>query len=110
MERGILTGTEIRKLFDEKSISKVWADRKHYTLNLLAASTGMRMGELQALPVHAVHDNYVEVAQSWERRDGIKSGTKTGAGRVVPLPAVTSKHLRELIASSPYQESDDLVF
>jgi integrase len=111
VERGILTGEEVRRLFDEKRISKTWGgDRKHYVLNLLAASTGMRMGEIQALPIGAVHDNYVEISQSWERRDGIKAGTKTGAGRVVPLPAFTARHVRELVAASPYQEHDDLVF
>jgi len=111
VERGILTGAEIRKLFDEKSIGKVWTgDRMHYTMNLLAASTGMRMGEVQALSVRAVHENYVEVSQSWERRDGIKAGTKTGSGRLVPLPAYSARHLHELIASSPYQSFDDLVF
>lgn len=110
-ERGILNGAEIRALFDEKKLGKVWGgDRKHYTLNLLAASTGMRMGELQALPVGAVHENYIAVYQSWERREGIKQGTKTGPGRPVPLPSVTARYLHELIASSPYQESDDLVF
>jgi integrase len=110
-ERGILSGAEIRALFEEKALGKVWAgDRKHYTLNVLAASTGMRMGELQALPVGAVHENYVTISQSWERRDGIKAGTKTGPGRLVPLPSVTARHLNELIAASPYREADDLVF
>ena len=68
------------------------------------------MGELQALPVSAVHDNYIVIAQSWERRDGIKAGTKTGPGRLVPLPTFTASHLNELIASSAYQKPDDLVF
>ena len=90
-ERGILTVEEVRRLFEEKAISKVCGgDRKHYTLNLLAASTGLRMGELQALPVGGVYESYVNVSQSWERRDGIKQGTKTGRERVVPLPAVTA--------------------
>ena len=81
-ERGILTGAgRSRRLFNEKAIGKVWGgDHKHYTLNLLAASTGMRMGELQALPVGAIHENYVEVFQSWERRDGIKARDKDGSG------------------------------
>ena len=110
-ERGILTATEIRALFDEKKIGKIWSgDRKHYTLSLLAASTGLRMGELQALPVGAVHENYVTVSQSWERRTGIKQGTKTGAGRLVPLPKKTAEHLTALIESSSYQEPADLVF
>jgi integrase len=110
-ERGILNGAEIRRLFDEKTIDRVWGgDWKHFTLNLLAASTGMRMGELQALPVGAVHENYITVSQSWERREGIKTGTKTGPGRMVPLPVQTARHMMEMIASSPYKESDDLVF
>jgi integrase len=110
-ERGILTVEEVRRLFDEKAIGEVWGgDRKQYTLNLLAASTGLRMGELQALPVGGVYASYVNVSQSWERRDGIKQGTKTGPERVVPLPAVTARHLRELIEGSPYQKPADLVF
>lgn len=110
-ERGILTALEIRALFDEKRFEKVWAgDRKHFTLNLTAASTGLRMGELQALAVGAVYSDYLTVSQSWERRTGLKQGTKTGAGRLVPLPKRTSAQLAALIESSPYQEPGDLVF
>jgi integrase len=110
-ERGILNGEEIRKLFDEKKIEKVWSgDRKHFTLNLTAASTGLRMGELQALSVGSVQVDYLTVSQSWERRTGLKEGTKTGVGRIVPLPKRTSAQLAALIESSPYQEPTDLVF
>jgi integrase len=110
-ERGILTGWEIRALFDEKRFAKVWAgDRKHFALNLTAASTGLRMGELQALAVGAVQPDYLSVTQSWERRTGLKEGTKTGAGRIVPLPKRTSAQLAALIESSPHQEPTDLVF
>lgn len=110
-ERGILTGQEIHALFDEKKIGKVWGgDRKHFTLNLTAASTGLRMGELQALAVGSVQPDYLTVSQSWERRDGLKAGTKTGPGRLVPLPKKTSAQLAALIEGSPYQEPADLVF
>jgi len=110
-ERGILTGQEIRALFEDKKIGKVWAgERKHFTLNLTAASTGLRMGELQALAVGAVQENYLTVSQSWEWRTGLKDGTKTGAGRRIPLPKKTSEHLAALIKASPYQEPTDLVF
>src|SRR5208337_2592860 len=65
-ERGILNGEELRKLFAEKAIGKVWGgDRKGYTLNVLAASTGMRMGELQALPIGDVRkDSMRRLARS----------------------------------------------
>jgi integrase len=110
-ERGILSGEEIRKLFDEKKIEKVWAaDRKHFTLNPAAASTGLRMGELQALAVSSVQPDYLIVSQSWERRTGLKEGTKTAVGRLVPLPKKTSAQLTALIETSPYREPTDLVF
>lgn len=109
--RGNLTGQEIRALFDEKRFEKVWAgDGKHFTLNLTAASTGLRMGELQALAVGSVQLDYLAVSQSWERRTGLKEGTKTGAGRMVPLPKRTSAQLAAFIESSPCQEPADLVF
>jgi hypothetical protein len=91
-ERGSLTGAEIRSLSDVKKIGKIWAgDRTHFTRNLTAASTGLRTGELQALSVGAVHPGYLKVAQSWERRTGLKEGTKAGAGRLVPLPNKTAE-------------------
>jgi integrase len=109
--RGILTGSEIRALFDEKRFGKVRAgDRKHFTLNLTAASTGLRIGELQALAVGAVQPDHLTVSQSWERRTGLKEGTKKGAGRIVPLPKRTSAQLAALIESSLYREPTDLVF
>jgi integrase len=106
-----IKGVEVKALFDEKRIDAVWeGDRKQFTLNLLAASTGMRMGECQALTVGSVHPDHIAVTQTWERRTGLKEGTKTGAGRIVPLPSKTARYLAELIESSPFQEPGDLVF
>jgi integrase len=111
VERGILSGAEVRALFNEKTIDTVWAgDRKHFALNMVAASTGLRMGELQALAIDAVHESHLDVSKSWERREGLKEGTKSGPSRLVTLPAKASKYLHELIEGSPYQEPDDLVF
>jgi site-specific recombinase XerD len=43
-EKSILTQDEVRVLFQEDRIDEIWAgDLRHYTVNLLAASTGMRM-------------------------------------------------------------------
>lgn len=110
-ERGILTGAEAKALFDEAGIESIWAgDRKQFTLNLLAASTGIRMGECQALAVGSVHADHLTITQSWERRSGLKEGTKTGPGRIVPLPSKTARYLAQLIESSPYKKPGDLVF
>ncbi len=49
-EKSFLEPKEIKALFNEKKIQEIWEGNLiHYTLNLLAASTGMRMGECQGL-------------------------------------------------------------
>jgi len=49
-ERGILTDAEVKKLFSEKSMAKLWnGDQRMFTAHMLLASTGLRLGELQAL-------------------------------------------------------------
>ena len=79
--RSILELAEVQALFDEGSIGKVWGgDLRHYALNLVAASTAARMGELQALQVQHVFNDYVAICQSWGRKYGMK-GTKTGINR-----------------------------
>jgi integrase len=44
--------------------SEPWGDFRHYAINMLAASTGMRMGEIRALLVENVKDNHVEKRRS----------------------------------------------
>lgn len=109
-KKTILTIDEVKELFREDRIKELWEDNiKQYTLNLLAASTGMRMGEVQGLQIQHVFPNYVFVTNSWERKYGLK-GTKTGLNRAIPIPEKTSKYLHVLITSSPYISPEDLVF
>ena len=72
-ERGILTLAELAKLFGPDSLKAFWNDDpKHYTLNLLSASTGMRIGECQALQVQAIDPRgYIDVCHSWDDRHGL---------------------------------------
>jgi integrase len=108
--RGILTGTEVNRLFDETRIAEVWAgDVRHYSANLLAASTGMRLGEVQALQVQNVHVDRIEVCHAWERGYGLKE-PKRGSVRTVPIMATVGKWMRTVLDGSPYQEADDLVY
>jgi integrase len=80
--RGILTVEETHRLFT----SEVWDNHIGYLANLLAAVTGMRMGEIMALRVGDVrNDDSIVVAHSYDEYVGLKS-TKTGAVRVVPVP------------------------
>lgn len=109
-ERGILTLEEIRALFDEKKISKIWAgDFRHFALNLTAASCGLRLGEVLGLTVQYVHPEYLEIMQAWGRADGLQD-PKWHKTRLVPLPSRTSAALQHVIKENPYQDPGDLLF
>jgi site-specific recombinase XerD len=110
-QRGTLTLPEVRKLFNERQVKPVWrGDRKMRTMDLLMASTGARMGEAMALMVDNVHPKYVVLSHSWDRRAGMRPGTKSGEGRAVPIPSRVSAALSALIKSLRWREADDLVF
>jgi integrase len=101
---------EVKILLNEEAIERIWdCDRRHYTINLLATSTGLRLGECQALKIGKVHEEHIEVHHSWERRYGLKP-SKRNSYREVPIPRKTAQHLHDLISLSPYQEPEDLVF
>ncbi len=109
-EKSILTIDEVKELLQDDNIARVWNnDLVHFTINLLAASTGMRMGEIQGLQVQHVHNEYVGVYHSFSRKYGIK-GAKWSSERDVPIPSRTFNHLSELIGLSPFKYPEDLVF
>ena len=103
-ERGILAIQEAQDFF-----SKPWSNVRYYAINLIAATTGMRMGEIRALKRSVIHKDYIEVNVSWEKGVGLKS-TKTGINRNVPLPPQTNEVLQEVMNMSPYTEPNDLIF
>jgi len=108
--KSILELEEVRELFDRKNIYSVWSnDLLHYALNLLAASSGVRMGEAQALQIRNVRTNYIEIEYSWDRKYGLIP-PKWQSQRSIPIPSKTSDCLFELIDKSPYRSSDDLIF
>jgi integrase len=97
-EKEILTIEEMRALFQDENIDRVWnSDLFHYTLNLLAASTGMRMREVQGLQVQHVHNGYVEIRYTWSRKYCLKEGAKWGSQREIPIPLKTNQRLQDLI-------------
>ncbi len=109
-ERSFLSPAEVRKLFNARRIGTVWGgDRRHYALNLLAASTGMRLGEIQALQNQFVFRGYLQVEHGWTRF-GLGDPKTRRSKRVIPLPSKTQARLRELMEISPYQDPEDLVF
>jgi integrase len=109
-ERGILTLDEIRRLFDEKRLSRVWdGDIRHYALNMTAASCGLRLGEVLGLTVEHVHSDYLEIVFAWGQADGLQD-PKWHKTRLVPLPLRTSTALQKVIQENEYHEPTDLLF
>jgi integrase len=103
-ERGILTPEEVVRFF-----ALEWKDPRYLAINLIAATTGMRLGEILALQRRAVHEGYLEVSASWERGRGLK-GTKTGRSRFVPVTTKTREGLKVVLETSPFTEPEDFVF
>jgi integrase len=103
-ERGVLKPEEVAAFFNAD-----WHDSSQLAINLIAATTGMRLGEILALKRNALHPTYIEVKASWERGFGLK-GTKTGRNRYLPLTHRTNAVIGQLLAVSPYTEPEDFVF
>jgi integrase len=103
-ERGILSVEEVKAFFAQE-----WKDHRYYTINLLAATTGMRVGEIRALQRKSVCEGYLEVSASWEKGFGLK-GTKTGRNRYIPLPQKTQEALAKAMEVSPFTDPDDFIF
>ena len=111
-ERAILTPGEVRVLFDEANLSRLWGGNiLLFTINLLGASTGCRCGEAQGLQVkHVRLDDaipHIEIRQAWHQQHGLGTTKTKGSVRDVPLPALSVKYLRMVIEG---KGPEDLVF
>ena len=101
-ERGILTIDEVRQLFDAKNISSVWKDHLLYrSINLMAAATGMRQGEILALRDDDLKDGYVHVGHSWSSKDGL-GPTKSRQERDVPIPSRVLESMKPFIGAGGF--------
>jgi hypothetical protein len=67
-EKGILAREELNSLFAETS-RPLWESRLHFILNLTAAMTGMRLGELLGLKFDMIQPGSITVAHSWNAMD-----------------------------------------
>mgnify|MGYP003807033631 CR=1 FL=1 len=80
-------------------------------MNLTAASTGLRCGELQALQLKNFHGDYIEVEKSYDPiMKRLNSTTKKGRTRRVIIPGIVKQSLETLIDSNPYKDQDSFIF
>lgn len=105
--RGILTMKEFAKLRDME-----WDNPRAKMVNMLAAATGMRLGEILGLQRRNVFptEKRIHVETTWEKDTGLKATTKTGLDRDVPVPETIMCALVEMMNRLPWKEPTDLVF
>ncbi len=101
-ERLILEREEVKRFLELP-----WKDLRFKAANLLAMSSGLRLGEIRGLQHEDVHEGFVHVCHNWQDLEGLKA-PKWGSVRDVPLTTVTEAALRELVASNPW--GDTFVF
>ena len=77
--RNAFTPEEVKNILSYK-----WDNKMAFAACMLAATTGMRMGEIRALTVEQIHDDYIDVCQAWGEHDGVKT-PKSGKSRIVPI-------------------------
>jgi integrase len=95
-KRGILKPDEVTELFKLK-----WNDQRALLANIVAMSTGMRIGEILALRIEDIGEEYISVNNSYSRFDGLKC-TKTGEPRTVPIIPVIRDALRMMGSLNPH--------
>ncbi|MGD0727051.1 MAG: site-specific integrase [Spirochaetia bacterium] len=111
-EAGVFTAEELKSLFPLIGLGP-WRNLQEKNVFLVAASMGLRRGEILALRWrHIDFDRELaHIDEAWKSRD--ETGTpKWDKKRVVPLPEVTAAALREFWERRPAQlaGADCLVF
>lgn len=81
-KRDLLSVSEISALYNLD-----WNNDVYKQAFLLAAITGMRLGEIMALQYDDIKGNYISVTKNYSDRYGMQDSTKTYMNRYVPIPA-----------------------
>jgi integrase len=95
-EREVLTPQEAQALF-----ARDWKDKRAYTGNLLAMTTGLRSGEVLALRKSDIEEKTLNIRHSWSDFDGLKT-PKNGESRRVPLLPEVREKLLALAGENPH--------
>ena len=93
---GIFTKDEVKRLFDENNIDSVWNGKTmHYTINLLASKTGLRIGEILALRKENLFPDHLLINHGWNDKLGLQD-TKNHKSRIVPISNDMHRRLYEI--------------
>jgi len=102
--RGVLTPDEAVKVFQV-----FWENERSCVGNLVAATTGLRAGEVLALRVDDIGNDRLHICHSYSVKDGLKA-PKNGETRTVPLLPHVRNALLELAAKNPWGPSGFIFF
>lgn len=114
--KGILTIEEVNRLFSIPWMSKpnfCHPEKPQfigYVGNLLAASTGLRLGELQALKIKDLYldSGYISLKRSWDNRlNKLNDTTKTGRERNIFIPVRVISSIRDLLNEHPFPNNPE---
>jgi len=107
--KSILTVEDLKLLFGDGALERVWGnDLRMYGINLLGATSGLRMSEARGLLRACVFPGYIDVQWAFAKY-GLQR-PKRDSVRKVPIPRKTSETLQLLLEMSPYKEPEDYVF
>ncbi|MGA2614287.1 MAG: site-specific integrase [Spirochaetia bacterium] len=106
-KRQILEMEEAERFFSLK-----WRDPRHYGFNLIAATTGMRLGEIRGLQAEDLRGDYIHVCHNWQdtepegrKMKGPKHSTLAAVKeRDVPIPPRLVPVLHELVKRNPWKD------
>jgi len=70
-------------------------------INMLAAATGMRLGECLGLQAGDIERSVIHICHNWQHAEGMKA-PKMGGARMVPAPQRLCQSLRSLAAANPW--------
>ncbi len=99
-KRGTCTLDHFNAIFDEEKAMEIWNGEEIYrTFSLIAATTGLRQGEILGLTFGCVHDGYIDVEWQWSRTDKKLIPPKYESYRRVTLPEITNKALQKYVSA-----------
>jgi integrase len=94
--RGVPTLAEAKAI-----LSGPWADPRAHAASLLAATTGMRLGEVRGLMADAIGSDEIDIRQSWSDKEGGKD-PKYRSFRTVPAPTYVIAVLHKVAEGNPW--------